>query len=95
MPEESQPVDEGVKDANPNCTTGNRNACTNAGGTWDFTACECEYPPGFVPENTGEGFDFNETPVAPQIDEQNEDSDDEDEDDDSEVRELLWKWPEL
>lgn len=31
------------EESNPNCTIGNRDACDNSGGEWDFTTCFCTF----------------------------------------------------
>jgi hypothetical protein len=60
------------EESNPNCTTGNANACNNANGFWDFRECTCTFPPAHVSnddnDNTNkdvvdedeEGFEFDE-----------------------------------
>jgi len=39
---------------NPNCTTGNANACNNANGFWDFRECTCTFPPAHVSNNNND-----------------------------------------
>jgi len=65
VPVNISPADDEPLDSNPNCTTGNVEACNRADGFFDFVTCSCAFPPtdaeddwtppeGFIDENDEE-----------------------------------------
>jgi len=51
VPDEPTVEEEEPLASNPNCTTGNANACNRANGFFDFVSCTCAFPPIAAPED--------------------------------------------
>ena len=51
IPDEPTVEEEEPLASNPNCTTGNANACNRANGFFDFVSCTCAFPPIAAPED--------------------------------------------
>lgn len=58
VPEAPTPAEEKPLATNPNCTTGNVQACNRANGFFDFVSCTCAFPPTDAQEDwtPPEGF---------------------------------------